>query len=87
MKSVIDTLFFSMLEAPEKSFSNEFSQEENELYEKIKGFLTEEQKKLFLRFDNLKSERHLEESRKLYSLGFQAGAQTVFEMLNMNFIK
>lgn len=87
MESIIEKLFYDALEKPIKEENLEMKQKENEIYEKIKGLLNDEQKNLLLDFDDIKSERCLRKEKYFYTLGFQAGAQTVLEILNINFCK
>lgn len=87
MKSIIETLFYDTIERPLKNEETKISAEESKAYEILRENLTNEQKKLFLKYDDIKNERHLAEEKDIYLLGFQTGAQTLLEMLNLRFTK
>lgn len=83
MKSIIENLFYSEIERDTSPKENKLNKDESEIYEKLRSGLTDEQKVLLLEFDDLKNERHLEDEKELYILGFRMGAQALMEILNL----
>ena len=70
MKSIIEKLFYDEIEQNTFPKENKLSKDENEIFEKLRSGLTDEQKSLLLEFDDLKNERLLEDEKELYILGF-----------------
>lgn len=87
MQSIIETLFYDTVESPKNKEKERISAEEIKTYEELSKSLTNEQNLQFLQFDDLKNKRHIEEEKDYFTLGFQAGAQALLEMLNLRFPK
>jgi DNA replication initiation complex subunit (GINS family) len=68
MKSIIEKLFYDEIEQNTLPKENKLSKDENEIFEKLRSGLTDEQKSLLLEFDDLKNERLLEDEKELYIL-------------------
>ena len=83
MQSIIEKLFYEAIEKPINNNETKVSKEEITIYEELKKSLTDEQKNLLLRFDDLKNKRYIEEEKEFYVLGFQTGAQALMEILNL----
>ena len=83
MKSIIEKLFYDEIEQNTLPKENKLSKDENEIFEKLRSGLTDEQKSLLLEFDDLKNERLLEDEKELYILGFRTGAKALMEILNL----
>ena len=87
MQSIIETLFYDTVESPKNKEKERISAEETKTYEELSKSLTNEQKQLLITLDDLKNEHHLEQEKDYFTLGFQAGAQALLEMLNLRFPK
>ena len=81
MKSIIEKLFYDEIEQNTFPKENKLSKDENEIFEKLRSGLTDEQKSLLIEFDDLKNERLLEDEKELYILGFWTGAKALMEIL------
>ena len=86
MQSIIEKLFYETVELPAPR-KEKVNTKINEVCERLRSGLTDEQKALLLEFDDLKNESFLEEEKTFYTMGFQAGVQTLLEILDIHFGK
>ena len=85
MNSIIEEIFYNLLESNQNFQRVVPSQQELDAYENIRNDLTEKQKNAFDHFEELYSQRYGDSEKELYFLGFRMGAQMAFELMNADF--
>lgn len=85
MRSIIEKIYDYMLESEEGYFKKyHISEEEGKAYDTIRNSLTDSQKEIFDKFEELYSDRHCESEQEAFFVGFRTGAKLVMEIMNLH---
>lgn len=82
MRSIIETIYDYILENNDGFFEQHLiSNEEGKAYDEIRDSLTQKQKEVFDKFEELYADRCCETEQEMYFAGFRMGAKIILEIM------
>ena len=86
MRSIIETIYDYILDHNDGYYKRyPISNAEGDAYDEIRNSLTEKQKEVFDKFEELYADRHCESEQEMYFAGFRMGARMAFEIMDVEF--